>query len=230
MASDREIELIIRAMRLAKKESMSSSEIAQIMWDQGWKKQKWSDGPNPGAVGNIVRREGLYFQSVTNPTGRQGFWYSLTAYGKSVQLPLSGDKQKKTTRERSVTKYRTDDDRGYEFSEGGVIGRILVKNNNKNRRIAPDQPGVYFLHDEQGEVVYIGLSKSDAPTQGIRGRLNTHMRQDFSQERQFVKYNYFSYILIDTELTRTLEKFLVMSLDPSANINDRLPDRQKYLV
>jgi hypothetical protein len=96
LAGEREIEIVIKAMRLTRKDFMVPSDIATIIWRKGWKKGVWKK-KDPGAVGSIVRNETRYFRSRKNPNGT-GLWYGLTELGRTVELPLSKEGESKMPR------------------------------------------------------------------------------------------------------------------------------------
>lgn len=96
-----------------------------------------------------------------------------------------------------------------------------MKNTNRQRNRAPRDSGLYFLHDSDYSVVYVGISESYHERSGIRSRPQLHHNPPSANENQRVPFSYFSYALITDELIRPLEKFLIGVLNPVYNKNHR---------
>jgi len=111
-----------------------------------------------------------------------------------------------------------------------IIQKIVFTKPNKNnnfRTISGNtfkQAGVYFLYDKNLELIYIGKTKS------IRQRIVIHIgesnkkyddkRMIYNTPLQYQEAQYYSYIKIDDEDSRTIfEKVLIHLFKPKHNIN-----------
>jgi len=164
---------------------------------------------------NVGANLGVFGNAMYDPETRElreEFWRDDTTGGYTLRSlrPLPPESPQYEPIDESGTTL----DRLDEFSH-----RILVKNNNTQRNRAPNEAGIYFLHDNHYRVVYVGLSKSYQA--GIRGRLQTHHLPAAGAENQGVKYSYFSYALITDDLIEPLERLLIAVFNPRANTVDR---------
>jgi excinuclease ABC subunit C len=80
----------------------------------------------------------------------------------------------------------------------------------------PDQPGVYLMHDEKGEIIYIGKARS------LRHRVRQYFQPSHSEglkkDRMVEKIAWFEYILTDSELEAlVLECNLIKEHTPKYN-------------
>lgn len=80
----------------------------------------------------------------------------------------------------------------------------------------PDQPGVYLMHDESGEIIYIGKARS------LRHRVRQYFQPSHSEglkkDRMVEKIAWFEYILTDSELEAlVLECNLIKEHTPKYN-------------
>ena len=80
----------------------------------------------------------------------------------------------------------------------------------------PDQPGVYLMHDEKGEIIYVGKARS------LRHRVRQYFQPSHSEglkkDQMVRKIAWFEYIITDSELEAlVLENNLIKEHTPKYN-------------
>ena len=96
--------------------------------------------------------------------------------------------------------------------------------NNDEIEQAPDEPGVYMIHDRLGRPAYIGVAHKGAG--GIRGRLKEHNKLRWTSDPR-VAFS-FSYALTSrmpsadpSQLARAIEKLLIKFMGNAILINEK---------
>ena len=92
--------------------------------------------------------------------------------------------------------------------------------------LLPGKPGVYIMHDEDDEIIYVGKAKN--LKKRVRSYFKDEEKLDHPKTRILMKhFSYLEYILTDTEKEALiLEATLIKKHTPHYNI--RLKDGKQY--